>query len=292
MAEQKNTYLEALLMLSNNERFSDARRSLPQSMGDEALEKLVADIIHREFTRRGLEDVASTLLDAIARDGETASEDGGGALDTRQKSSSGTQTRLKRDCLRPLDPPEVSVTRKRTAEAASDTAGQKRVKYTLRSHTAKEVKPSLRIQTPQLIQGKLAPAIGVVYWNPVQHRFSPLAFDDERGDSLATRMTKKFDADYLSTYNHVYEWGKLLRLQEKGVASQCCANKTIINRSKYPGTREMGDMTTACDACIRQKQLCARLVKVEMVNKFAFFPLPSALRVGRQLQEIEFWVQK
>lgn len=157
---------------------------------------------------------------------------------------------------------------------------------------AKEVKPSLRIQTPQLIQGKLAPAIGVVYWNPVQHRFSPLAFDDERGDSLATRMTKKFDADYLSTYNHVYEWGKLLRLQEKGVASQCCANKTIINRSKYPGTREMGDMTTACDACIRQKQLCARLVKVEMVNKFAFFPLPSALRVGRQLQEIEFWVQK
>jgi glutaredoxin len=105
-------------------------------------------------------------------------------------------------------------------------------------------------------------------------------------------MADKFDKDYLSTNLHISEWGKLLRLLEKGVASRCCVNVTVIRRAKDPGKRTMGNMKTACDYCIKTKRLCARLLKIDDVIKLAFFPLPSELRPDADLAHLNYWVLK
>lgn len=162
--------------------------------------------------------------------------------------------------------------------------------------TPQKARVSLQTQKAQIIAGKLVPAIQIVYLHPEYRSYFALDFSDESEDSLATRITKRFDDDYISTDVHIGEWGKLLRLQEKGIKSQCCVNQTIRLRSKHAGGRtlgdEFGDMDIACDGCIQRKRLCARLVNTNGVNKLAFFPLPVEMRRMKSIHELGYWVQE
>jgi hypothetical protein len=142
---------------------------------------------------------------------------------------------------------------------------------------------TLLCQTEQLINKMVVPRIDMVRWITDEAQYSNF--------SLSTPFVTKFDEDYLSTDLHISEWGKLLRLREKGVSSQCCVNDTVIMRAKHPG-RRTGDVNEACDRCIRKKRLCARLVKVAGVIKLAFLPLPRQYRGNAMVESLDHWVRK
>jgi hypothetical protein len=140
---------------------------------------------------------------------------------------------------------------------------------------------TLLCQTEQLINKKVVSRIDIVRWIADEAQYSNIR--------LTTPFATKFDKDYLSTDLHISEWGKLLRLREKGVASQCCVNDTVIMRAKHPGGRT-GGVNEACDRCIRMKRLCARLVKVAGVTKPAFLPLPRQYRGNAMIESLDHWV--
>ena len=68
MSSTADTYLKALLGLSGTALLAGARRNLVQSMSDKDLAEMVAHGMSREFARGGLEEIASLMLDVIARD--------------------------------------------------------------------------------------------------------------------------------------------------------------------------------------------------------------------------------
>jgi len=136
-------------------------------------------------------------------------------------------------------------------------------------------------ETEQMIDNKIVPQIDILqypYYN---------VYEDTK---LTTKFVSKFDADYLSTDLHVSEWGKLLRLREKGVATGCCVNDTVIMRAKQPGERT-GHIDEACDRCIRTKRLCARLEQKKRGITLVFFPLPQKYRRDTWMNCLDFWVR-
>ncbi|KAL1799677.1 hypothetical protein ACET3X_000019 [Alternaria dauci] len=70
--ERIDSYLTALLTLSGDEQRVGARRALLQSLDNNDLADLVKTTMECEFTRGDLEDIASFILDVIARDQDLA----------------------------------------------------------------------------------------------------------------------------------------------------------------------------------------------------------------------------
>ena len=76
MSSPVNSYLKALLALSEDKTLESSRRSLLQSLSDADLQKVVQHGVGREFARGALEEIAVTILDVIARDPQANYEDG------------------------------------------------------------------------------------------------------------------------------------------------------------------------------------------------------------------------
>lgn len=134
----------------------------------------------------------------------------------------------------------------------------------------------------QTIDNKIVPRIDIVRWS--------VHYNIYVDAHLSTLFDSKFDEDYLSTDLHISDWGKLLRPREKGVATQCCVNDTVIMRAKQPGGRT-GHTNEACDRCIRTKRLCARLMRYEGVIKLAFVPLPDEYRGDAIMNSLDYWMR-
>ena len=186
--------------------------------------------------------------------------------------------------------PATSVTSKRTPSPSPGSAIRKRSKPDTPPVVATQAagsasKVSLRdCEREQMIGNKIVPRMEILHWG---------VFCDgwlRSASALVTLLAPKFDEDYLSTDLHVSEWGKLLRLREKGVATQCCVNDTVIMRAKQRGDRT-GQMNEACDRCIRAKRLCARLVRDREVISLAFVPLPQKYRRGAMIDSLDYWVR-
>ena len=135
----------------------------------------------------------------------------------------------------------------------------------------------------QVIDDWHVPAIEIVGWG--------INYDEYEDLDLATLFRSKFDEDYLSTDLHVLEWGKLLRLREKGVASGCCVNDTITMRAKKPGERTE-HIDEACKRCIRKKRLCARLEQVDELIALVFCHLPPQYRGDAEVNSLGYWVRE
>lgn len=134
----------------------------------------------------------------------------------------------------------------------------------------------------QVIDNKTVSRIDIVGWCVDTSGYKQL--------DCGPLFTNKFDKDYLSTDLHRSEWGKLLRLREKGVATQCCVNDTVMRRAKKPGKRTHL-MCEACDRCVKTNRLCARLVETGGVIKLAFFPLPGPVYLeDAQMYSMDYWV--
>jgi hypothetical protein len=66
MSSAAESFFKALLPLSGNPAFAEARKALLGSIKDEDLEQLVKHGISREFSRSGSEAIALTILDVAA----------------------------------------------------------------------------------------------------------------------------------------------------------------------------------------------------------------------------------
>jgi hypothetical protein len=75
-----DSYLNALLALSGNTLLADARKMLLERLSDNDLSELVVRGMGREFARGGLEEIASLVLDVIARDPNSNGKDGSNAV--------------------------------------------------------------------------------------------------------------------------------------------------------------------------------------------------------------------
>jgi len=71
-----DAYLKALLTLSGNEQLATARQNLLQGLTDDDLSELLKKAVGREFTRGGLENIISLILDVTARDQAPVNDDG------------------------------------------------------------------------------------------------------------------------------------------------------------------------------------------------------------------------
>ncbi|CAA9966334.1 hypothetical protein PTMSG1_09693 [Pyrenophora teres f. maculata] len=108
MTAPVNSYLKALLALSEDKTLESSRRSLLQSLSDADLQRVVQHGVGREFARGALEDIAITILDVIVRDPQAnydddATKDGS----VKVKKEPGDD----RDNIVVLAPPERRVTR-------------------------------------------------------------------------------------------------------------------------------------------------------------------------------------
>ena len=158
----------------------------------------------------------------------------------------------------------------RSTSQASTSGAQSQI-----GHASHTVAVSLRCQTEQVIANKVVPPIQYVRWDQVSGKYIDFYFGSHN-TAEETSLAERFDRDYLSTECHIQEWGKLLRLLEKGVASRCCVSDTVIGGSKHHSLRV--GFATACNRCIKTKRLCARLIKIAPgVIKLAFYPLPLSL---------------
>lgn len=143
---------------------------------------------------------------------------------------------------------------------------------------ASTVAVSLRCQNEQVIANKVVPPIQYVRWDQVSGNYIDFYFGSHN-TAEETSLAERFDSDYLSTERHIQEWGKLLRLLEKGVTSQCCVNDTVIGRSKHHSLRV--GFATACNRCIRI---------APGVIKLAFYPLPLSLWDKDDVNPLSQWV--
>ena len=91
-----DAYLKALLTLSGNEQLADARRALLKSINDNDLAEIVKKGMGREFARGGLEDIASVILDVVARDPAFAGDNSAHILqasEVKEEAGSGNISR-------------------------------------------------------------------------------------------------------------------------------------------------------------------------------------------------------
>ena len=186
--------------------------------------------------------------------------------------------------------PATSVASKRAPLPSPGSALRKRSRRDAPPVVFKHIGASARnvslrdCEREQMIDNKIVPRIDVLWFT---HRNF---YEDVNS---ITSFASKFDEDYLSTDLHVSEWGKLLRLRENGVATQCCVNDIVIIGAKQPGG-QTGSIYQACDRCIRSKRLCARLVQDDDdgVIKLRFSNLPDKYRGDALWHSLDFWVCK
>lgn len=140
--------------------------------------------------------------------------------------------------------------------------------------------------------GQTKQAIEVVYWDPRQKDYSSLALGNVH-NHLVNVLVDRFFIDYLPGDIEICASEDFLQSQEDCTSTQLRVNKVFERLVERGRGRHciLGDTSTACDMCIKGKRLCTRVVRVGGLNKLGFFPLPEDLRVGRKLQELEFWVQ-
>ena len=183
--------------------------------------------------------------------------------------------------------PATSVASKRAPPTSPGVIVSKRSRLNTPPVVATQAAAPARIvslrdcETEQVIDNKTVSRIDVVGWCVDMFEYKKL--------NCGSLFTDRFDKDYLSTDLHRSEWGKLLRLREKGVATQCCVNDTVMRRAKKPGKRTHG-MYEACDRCVKTNRLCARLVETDGVIKLAFFPLPGLYLEDAQMYSMDYWV--
>ncbi|KAF7444029.1 hypothetical protein A1F94_010123 [Pyrenophora tritici-repentis] len=112
MTAPVNSYLKALLALSEDKTLESSRRSLLQSLSDADLQRVVQHGVGREFARGALKDIAITILDVIVRDPQSnydddATKDGS----VKVKKEPGDD----KDNIIVLAPPERRITKVRGA---------------------------------------------------------------------------------------------------------------------------------------------------------------------------------
>ncbi|KAH6858837.1 hypothetical protein BKA58DRAFT_49146 [Alternaria rosae] len=285
-----DSYLKALLALSGNEQLVTPRQHLLQGIDDDDLSELLKKAVGREFARGGLEDIVTVILDVIARDHATAS------VKNEQVQGNSIQQQSMNEIMVINDHPAsggpatsaMSTASKRSPSPSPGIATRKRSRLDTPPVVATQAgasagNMSLRdCKMEQIIDNKIVPRIDIVRWSVHYNIY---------GDAnMSTLFDSKFDEDYLSTDLHRSEWGKLLRLREKGVATQSCVNDTVIMRAKQPGGRT-GHMNEACDRCIRVKRLCTRLMLHKGVIKLAFVPLPLEFRGDARGNSLDYWVR-
>ncbi|CAN9233266.1 unnamed protein product [Alternaria alternata] len=211
-----DSYLKALLALSGDEQLVSPRRALLQSLNDEDLAELVTKVVGREFARYDLEDIASVLLDVVVKDpasvhSHAASED------------QATSVKGENNIHRGTTPASVTLPAPRSTSQASTSGAQSQI-----GHASHNVAVSLRCQTEQVIANKVVPPIQYVRWDQVSGKYIDFCFDSHN-TAEETSLAERFDSDFLSTERHIQEWGKLLRLLEKGVATP-----GVIKLAFYP----------------------------------------------------------
>jgi hypothetical protein len=171
----------------------------------------------------------------------------------------------------------------RSTSQASTSGAQSQI-----GHAASTVAVSLRCQTEQIIANKVTPPIQYARWDQESGDYIDFCFGSHN-TAEETSLADRFDKDYLSTEGHIAEWGKLLRLQEKRVGSQCCMNNTVIVRT---GLSCHLEGQSACYGCIKARHLCARLIRTaDGVIKLAFFPLPLPLWAQDDVDPLSKWIR-
>ncbi|RMZ71483.1 hypothetical protein GMOD_00006601 [Pyrenophora seminiperda CCB06] len=107
-------------------------------------------------------------------------------------------------------------------------------------------------------------------------------------------VCEKFCSNYLNDDIKQRTYRRMLKNRDKiSNVGMCYTNYDKWPRMS-PSPRSMGgaDLETACDECISRRKLCTRFVKVRGELVLAIFPLPVALRAGKQWTDLTCWVQE
>ncbi|KAH7552784.1 hypothetical protein BM1_08735 [Bipolaris maydis] len=285
MSAPDDTNLKALLLLSKESPLARARESLLRGLPDDELAELVAQMISRDKPRGDLEEIARMMLDVIMR--RDAQNDALISLATKNDTAvttsdreikanytSGTQTAHNTSVVSNVSEETIKnnsapPSRKRPASKQppstdQETASTKRAKHGDAVTGNKKI--SLRNHNLGFMLGQTKQAIEVVYWDPRQKDYSSLALGNVH-NHLVNVLVDRFFIDYLPGDIEICASEDFLQSQEDCTSTQLRVNK-VFERLVERGR-----------------------VRVGGLNKLGFFPLPEDLRVGRKLQELEFWVQ-
>ncbi|KAG9192989.1 hypothetical protein G6011_11723 [Alternaria panax] len=172
-----DSYIKALLTLSGDEQLVGARHALPQSLNDEGLADLVEKVVGREFVRAGMEDIASVVLDTIARDPTSGDIRAASGVQTTEVKAEDQPSGISILFLPPSSLMllgDRSIRASTPASQATTWAAQPQF-----NPGVLIVAVSLRCQTEQITANMTVPPTQYVCWSPVLDSYVDLRFDSQ-----------------------------------------------------------------------------------------------------------------
>jgi hypothetical protein len=140
---------------------------------------------------------------------------------------------------------------------------------------------------------KQIPAVSVFLFIPNNAGYATVTPLSACSRDLQHQLTRKFDDDYINTENHRALYITLLELKDRHAGDECCVNNVLYKKRGGPKTWQdaNGMKKRTCDFCIKQKRLCARLVRQDNEVVLMVYALPATFRLGKEAHELAFWVQ-
>jgi hypothetical protein len=290
MSSTTRDFLDALVALSDNPLFTEAREKLLEDLSDNELGSLINICLEKNMSRAEHREVALLLLDITARHTKARVNGSRAAVsqvsertsNNRKRPRSEKEERKAESAHRQTTPLEGPAMTHEVYNLSSDEDG---------NYEGGQIASDLGAGGSK--SEKAIPEIEKMICVPDEHGNTTWKPCAKLPSQLANSILAKFDNDYMSTERHRTIYSMMLRNRYRSVEGGRCVNLYVCGKSSKLAKWTMadGNKDRTCDGCINTGRLCARLVDSNGMIKMLIYPLPSSFSVGKAWHELEYWVR-